>query len=689
MPVMENPFIIEDIQPGVDGGRYPVKREVGDALTVTATVFRDGHDAVRVMLKYREKYGADQWRETEMQCINPGLDVWRGGFRLEKNTRYLYTVAACTDVYRSWLNDAAKKAEAGQDIKSELLEGLIQLENTLKRVDDEEDAAYLKNVSAMLRKEIEPAGRKKKAAGAKTARAKAVREKPQDEIMKIFSDSLLLNLMERYAAREDLTEFAPALEVTADRVRARYAAWYELFPRSQGRTPGKSGTFKDCIARLPEIKSMGFDVVYLTPIHPIGITKRKGPNNSLTAGPDDPGSPYAIGNSTGGHKAVEPGLGTIEDFCEFERTCRSMGMELAMDFAINCSPDHPYVKEHPEWFFKRPDGSIKYAENPPKKYEDIYPLNFYAPDGAWESLWAEMRDIILFWVGRGVKIFRVDNPHTKPVPFWRRLIEDVQRENPDVVFLAEAFTRPPMMRALAKAGFTQSYTYFTWRNFKGDLTEYFTELTQSRAAEYMRGNLFANTPDILPKMLQEDGRAAFKMRLVLAATLSSVYGIYSGFELCENTPVAGKEEYLNSEKYEYVVWDWDRPGNIKDFITLINSIRRENPALHLYKNLRFYTADDENVLFYGKTSEDGKNTVLAAVNLDPFGTHDAVLHIPIDGLGIKPDETYELHNLITGERILMTGGEFKVSLNPDIEPAYIYRLERWVEKEEKFDYFGM
>jgi starch synthase (maltosyl-transferring) len=536
----------------------------------------------------------------------------------------------------------------------------------------------------MLKKEMSPSGKKNKPAGVKSTGRKS-----HDELLKIFSDSLLCDLVERNSAREDLTEFAPALEIIVDRVRARYAAWYEIFPRSQGRVPGKSGTFGDCIARLPEIKEMGFDVVYLTPIHPIGVTKRKGPNNSLTASPGDPGSPYAIGNATGGHMNVEPGLGAIEDFRQFERACRDIGMELAMDFAINCSPDHPYVLQHPDWFFKRPDGSIKYAENPPKKYEDIYPLNFYAPDGAWKSLWVEMRDIIMFWVQQGVKIFRVDNPHTKPVPFWRWLIEDIHRAHPDVIFLAEAFTRPPMMRALAKAGFTQSYTYFTWRNFKGELTEYFTELTQSHSNEYMRGNLFANTPDILPKMLQEDGRAAFKMRLVLAATLSSVYGIYSGFELCENSALDGKEEYLNSEKYEFVVWDWDRPGNIKDFIASINKIRRENPALHLYKNLRFYHADDENVLFYGKATADGKNIVLVAVNLDPFGTHDSILHIPIEDFGIKPDENYELHNLITGQRSLMTGDRFHVSLNPDIEPAYLFRLERWGEKEEKFDYFGM
>jgi starch synthase (maltosyl-transferring) len=364
-------------------------------------------------------------------------------------------------------------------------------------------------------------------------------------------------------------------------------------------------------------------------------------------------------------------------------------MEVALDFAINCSPDHPYVTAHPEWFFKRPDGTIKYAENPPKKYEDIYPLNFAAPDGAWQTLWEEMRQVLLFWAKKGVRIFRVDNPHTKPIPFWEWVIAEIQKEYPDVLFLSEAFTRPPLVRVLAKAGFTQSYTYFTWRNFKHELIEYFEELCQSEVSEYLRGNLFANTPDILPKILQDGGRPAFKMRFVLAATLSSVYGIYSGFELCENTAVPGKEEYLNSEKYEYKVWDWNRPGHIKELVAKVNRIRRQNPALHLYKNLKFYRADNDNILFYGKATEDLKNKILVVVNLDPYKTHEGHIHVPLKEFGIEPGQTYRLHNLINGEIIHCDSAAVWISLNPEVEPAYIYRLERMLHKEEEFETYNL
>ncbi|HRY29863.1 MAG TPA: alpha-1,4-glucan--maltose-1-phosphate maltosyltransferase [Elusimicrobiota bacterium] len=658
-----SPFVIENVRPAVDGGRYPVKREAGETLAVTATVFKEGHDAVVVLLKYREKYGDKTWRETEMTCVNPGLDVWQGKFLLEKNTRYEYTVEAYTDFYRSWLKDTLKKFDAGQDVASELLEGRHFLETEQKRLPKSD---YLERVLA----------------GLKSARN-------QGDQLKIFSEDRLLEFTKTCSERTDASVLEPPLEVIADRVQARFAAWYEMFPRSQGKTAGKSGTFKDAEARLKDIQAMGFDVLYLPPIHPIGVSHRKGPNNSLKAGPDDPGSPWAIGNAHGGHFAVEPGLGTLADFEKFEKACRAHGIEIALDFAINCSPDHPYVKEHEEWFFKRPDGSIKYAENPPKKYEDIYPLNFYAADGHWRPLWEEMKKILDFWIGKGVRIFRVDNPHTKPVFFWKWLIEDIQREHPDVLFLAEAFTRPPMMKMLAKAGFSQSYTYFTWRQFKQELTDYHTELTQSEMKDYFRGNLFANTPDILPLILQEGGRPAFKSRFVLAATLSSVYGIYSGFELCENKALPGKEEYADSEKYEFKARDWDKPGNIKDLIAKVNRIRRENPALQHYKNLRFYRTDNDNVLFYGKATDDKKNVVLVAVNLDPYRAQETTLHIPIAEFGIKPDETYQLQNLLAGDRLLCKGDKIIVRLDPKDEPAHIYQLNRWMKREQDFDYFGM
>ncbi len=463
--------------------------------------------------------------------------------------------------------------------------------------------------------------------------------------------------------------------MVVDRVRARYAAWYELFPRSAGRLPGQSGTFADAATRLPVIAAMGFDVVYFPPIHPIGRINRKGPNNTLVAGPDDPGSPYAIGNETGGHDAIEPSLGTLNDFRAFVEAARGLGMDVALDFAIQCAPDHPWVKDHPDWFYVRPDGTIKYAENPPKKYEDIYPINFQTAD--WRNLWEELKRIVLFWADQGVTTFRVDNPHTKPTVFWEWLIAEVQQSHPETVFLSEAFTRPKVMKALAKAGFTQSYTYFTWRNFKREITEYLTELTQSEMAEYFRGNFFTNTPDILPVILQEGGRPAFKMRLALATTLSSVYGIYSGYELCEATPVPGKEEYLNSEKYEYKVWDWDRPGNIIDYVTALNRMRREHPALHEYDNLRVYTADDDNVICYGKATADHSDIVVGVVNLDPFQPHESAIHLPVEEFGIKPDEQYRATDLLSGETFIWTGGTQHLRLDPHNEPARFFSLQRW------------
>ncbi|HLC41911.1 MAG TPA: alpha-amylase family glycosyl hydrolase, partial [Methylomirabilota bacterium] len=433
------------------------------------------------------------------------------------------------------------------------------------------------------------------------------------------------------------------------------------------------------------IQAMGFDVIYLPPIHPIGRAHRKGRNNTPAATSDEPGSPWAIGNEHGGHKSVAPDLGTLEDFRRFVQAVRSRSMEVALDLAIQCSPDHPYVREHPEWFYKRPDDTIKYAENPPKKYEDIYPLNFYCP--AWRALWDEIKSILLHWIGCGVKIFRVDNPHTKPVYFWEWLIREIQEEHPDVIFLSEAFTRPTMMKILAKVGFTQSYTYFTWRNFKQELIDYLTELTRSEMKEYFRGNLFTNTPDILPEILQQGGPPAFKMRLVLAATLSSTYGIYNGFELCENAAIPGTEEYLNSEKYEHKVWDWDRPGNIKDYITRVNQIRRDHPALALYENLTFYPAEDDNVLFYGKMTPAKNDVILVAVNLDPFAPHESVVHVPLDEIGLGEDETYEMHELITGTRSLWKGATHRIALDPAVEPAAIFEFRRWKHREQDFVYY--
>jgi starch synthase (maltosyl-transferring) len=472
----------------------------------------------------------------------------------------------------------------------------------------------------------------------------------------------------------DATRYRHTLQLIVDRPAARFAAWYEIFPRSQGTDPTRSATFREAEARLPAIAEMGFDVLYMTPIHPIGTTNRKGPNNSLVAGPNDPGSPYAIGSQAGGHDAIAPELGSLDDFLHFQQRARELGLELALDFAIQVAPDHPWVKQHPEWFYHRPDGTIKFAENPPKKYEDIYPLNFRSPD--WKNLWAALRDVVLFWARHGVRVFRVDNPHTKPLAFWEWLIREVQDEFPDAIFLAEAFTRPKVMQTLAKAGFTQSYTYFTWRNTKSELTEYLTELTQTSMREYYRANFFANTPDILPHILQFGGRPAFRMRLVLAATLSSVYGIYSGFELCENIPrgVPGTTEYYqDSEMYQHKVWDWDRPGNIIDDVRRVNRIRRENPALHGYDNLRFCPTDNDQVIAYTKTA--GSNVILCCVNLDWQWSQSAWVNVPLHEWGLMPGATYVVHDLLSDARYTWHGETNWVRLDPQVQPAHIFRVE--------------
>ncbi len=639
--------IIENVWPELDCGRYPVKREVGDVLEVWADIFKDGHDKIAAVLRYR-RWDEDTWSESEMHFVDN--DRWRGAFPLTENTRYRYTIEAFPDRFATWREELQKKHDAGLDVRSELLEGQAIVEEAMSRAGA--DAVVLRAILT-----------------------EAASAPNQSEAVAVMLSDRLNELMRRYRSRAGGRVYEKELEVVVDRVRARFAAWYELFPRSAGKVPGRSGTFDDVIDRLPDIAAMGFDVLYFPPIHPIGRTNRKGRNNTLNAGPDDPGVPYAIGNELGGHDAIEPSLGTFEDFHRLVRAAREYGIEIALDFAIQASPDHPWVKEHPEWFHIRPDGTIKYAENPPKKYEDIYPLNFNTPD--WKNLWLEMRRIILFWINHGVKIFRVDNPHTKPTIFWEWLIREIQREHPDTIFLSEAFTRPKVMKALAKAGFTQSYTYFTWRNFKQEIIDYFTELTQTEVKEYLRGNLFVNTPDILPHILQVGGRPAFKMRLVLAATLSSVYGMYSGYELCENTAVPGKEEYLNSEKYEYKVWDWDRPGNIKDFVAKINRIRREHPALHEYDNLRFYWADNDNILCYGKATSDLTDVILVAVNLDPFQPHETMIHFPVHEFGIAGGEQYQATDLISGETYLWTGGSQYVRLDPHVEPAHIFHLRRW------------
>ncbi len=464
------------------------------------------------------------------------------------------------------------------------------------------------------------------------------------------------------------------LEVVVEPVRARFAAWYEAFPRSQGTRPGVHGTLRDMAERLPDIRKMGFDVLYLPPIHPIGKTNRKGRNNSLLAGPGDPGSPWSVGDATGGHTAVHPELGTIQDFRRLVRAAEGLGMEVAIDFTSNCSPDHPWIREHPDWFFHNPDGSIRYAENPPKKYEDVCPLNFFPKDQ--EAMWKAVRFFFDFWIEQGVKAFRIDNPHTKPTEFWEWLIRGIKESHPEIVFLSEAFTNYDKLEELARAGFSQSYSYFTWRNGKNELIEYFTKLTRSYLKDFLRANLFTNTPDILPPIIQKGGEPAFRLRIALAATLSSAFGMYSGYELLENEALPGREEYKDSEKYEIKVRDWNRPGNIKDYIARLNRIRNENRALQFYDNLRFHNSTDDNILFYSKSSPDRANHVLVAVNLDPFAAHAGRVTVPVEAFGLASDESYPLRELITGKTWTWKGRENTVHLDPRENPAVILRLEK-------------
>ncbi len=647
LPKEFQPLIIEYVTPELDGGQYPIKRIVGDTLEVTADIFKEGHDTIAARLQYKV-HNQKEWTEIPMHHVDN--DQWAGSFLLSENTRYVYTVGAYVRSFETWRLELEKKRHVQPDLASELLEGEAQVKLAMAQANGS-GTAKLKSWLAQFASVID-----------------------QEERIALILDPTLALLVEEHEVRFGWTTYTRTLPVVVDRERARYGAWYEIFPRSEGTEEGKGGTFKDCETRLPMIREMGFDVLYLTPIHPIGTTNRKGRNNSLTAQSSDPGSPWAIGSLYGGHDAVEPALGTLEEFSHFQDAVHRHGMEIALDFAINATPDHPYVKDHPEWFKQRPDGSIKYAENPPKKYEDIYALDFYSE--SWREIWQEMKRVLLFWVEKGVKIFRVDNPHTKPVVFWEWLIREIQTDHPDVLFLAEAFTKPKMMRVLAKSGFTQSYTYFTWRNTKQELTEYLTELTTSPMKDYFQPNFFTNTPDILPEILQQAGRPAFKLRFALAATLSPTYGIYNSYELCENRAISGTEDYQDSEKYEIRHWDWDRPGNIREYITKINHIRREQPVFYTFTNLEFYLSDNDHILFYGKMTADKSKILLMAVNLDPYAIQEARLTIPLEDMGIGEQETYQLRELIQGYSHDVMGAEYIIRLDPSTEPAAIFEVRR-------------
>jgi starch synthase (maltosyl-transferring) len=651
--------IIEKVQPQIDCGKFPIKRVRGETVVVRANVFGDGHDEVYANLLYRT-VDESEWHEVPMKPL--GNDLWAGSFTIQTEKEYRYTVRGYMHGFASWRVDLKKKFDALQDIKVDLMIGADIVARTAENA-EAVDKPVLKRFAEMLHKVTD-----------------------QNEGFNIAWDAGLLAAVERNLDISKSVTYEPELKVNVERQLALFSSWYELFPRSCSPEPGKHGTFKDCERLLPEISEMGFDIVYFPPIHPIGTTFRKGKNNSKVAGPGDPGSPWAIGSPEGGHKAVHTELGTLADLRSFINKTRSYGMEVALDIAYQCSNDHPYIKAHPEWFKWRPDGTIQHAENPPKKYEDVVPINFESDDAP--ALWQEMKDIILFWVEQGVKIFRVDNPHTKPFYFWDWMIEEVRARHPDVIFLAEAFTRPNVMYRLAKGGFTQSYTYFTWRNSKWEFTEYMNELTRTEAAEFMRPNFWPNTPDILAEHLQYGGRPEFITRAVLAATLSSNWGIYGpAYELCVNEAVPGKEEYINSEKYEIKNWDRNAAGNIKDVITQLNRARRDNTALQMTRNIRFCDIGNDQLIAYYKATADYSNIILVVVNLDPYHVQSGFLKVPLQEIGLEWDKPYLARDMLSGENYIWQGESNYIQLDPYKMPAHILQINKHLHREQEFDFY--
>lgn len=651
--------IIENVRPEIDCGRFPIKRVAGERVVVMADIYTDGHDSVAGRLLHR-KTGSQGW--VEVPLVHEGNDRWRGEFIVEDLGSHEYTLTAWVDHFQTWRQALEKKVAAGQDVGVELRVGSGWVrEAALRSKEGERDRLMV--LAGLL------------AAG----------EDPPVALSAAMGDDLR-QLMSRHPNLESATRYERVLHVTVDSPKALFSTWYERFPRSASPDPGRHGTLSDLEGILPEIARMGFDVLYLPPIHPIGTTHRKGKDNAPLAQPDDPGSPWAIGSEEGGHKSIDPRLGSFDDFERLRTKALEHGVEIALDLAFQCSPDHPYVREHPEWFRRRPDGTIQYAENPPKKYQDIYPLNFETDH--WRSLWEELESVILFWIDRGVRIFRVDNPHTKSFPFWEWVIARVRREFPQVVFLAEAFTRPKVMYRLAKLGFSQSYTYFTWRHTKRELTDYLVELTKDEPREYFRPNFWPNTPDILPEFLQYGGRSAFVIRLILAATLSSNYGIYGpAFELLVSESLPGREEYLHSEKYEIRHWDWNQQGNLKELIARVNRIRRENPVFQSTWNLKFYEVDNDSLLFFGKGVEGALESVLVVVNLDPFHPQAGWLHVPIKAFGLAPDQPYLSHDLLSDDKYIWHGERNHIQLDPNVLPAHIFKVRKRLRREMDFDYF--
>jgi starch synthase (maltosyl-transferring) len=651
--------VIENLNPGIDGGRFPIKRVIGEKVVVTADIFADGHDAISARLLYRSPKDR-AWREAPMTFVEN--DRWCGEFLVEEIGVYRYTVMGWVDHFKTWQRDIGKRFHAGQDLKMDLLIGAKYVEEASQ------------SASGEYRKKLIDFGKMLK------------KGEDQEEAVSVARSAELTELMGQYPDKKFAVSHSRELHVWVDRGKALFSTWYELFPRSCSKDPDRHGTFEDCERLLPEIARMGFDVLYFPPIHPIGRMNRKGKNNVLENNPDDVGSPWAIGSKEGGHQAIHPQLGSMQDFERLIMKAQGHGIDVAIDLAFQCSPDHPYMKGHPEWFRWRSDGTVQFAENPPKKYEDIIPLNFETEK--WQELWEELKSIVLFWIEKGVRIFRVDNPHTKPFSFWEWLIKEIKEKYPEVIFLSEAFARPTVMHRLAKLGFTQSYTYFSWRNTKRELMEYVTELSKTEGREYFRPNFWPTTPDILPEYLQYGGRPAFMIRLVLAATLSSTYGIYGpAFELCVNEALSGKEEYLNSEKYEIKHWDRESPGHLRDFIARVNRIRKENASLQTTWNLRFYEVDNDSLLFYGKATHDFSNIILMVVNLDPFHTQNGWVTVPIEELGLDAHQPYLVHDLLSDDKYIWQGERNYVELNPQLLPANIFGVRKRLKRETDFDYF--
>jgi len=652
--------VIEAISPEVDGGRFPAKRTVGDEVRVEADIFTDGHDAISAsLLAHRE--GSRKWTEIPMApMVN---DRWSAAFRVSELGRYGFKVQAWINHFETWRRDLLKRIKADSDTVVDYLIGANLVEQAAERAAGA-DAGWLRERAGGLRGSKDP-----------------------KELRTHATDPMLEELVLRYPDKRYATESDRELSIVVDPVRARFSSWYELFPRSTAQQPGQHGTFADCEKRLPYIAEMGFNVVYLPPIHPIGQTFRKGRNNAQEAQPGDCGSPWAIGSEDGGHKAIHSELGTVDEFKRFAAKADELNLSLALDIAFQASPDHPYVREHEAWFRKRPDGTIQYAENPPKKYQDIYPFDFDSED--WAGMWEELKSVFVYWIEQGITIFRVDNPHTKAFPFWEWVIAEIKRDHPEVFFLAEAFTRPKIMYRLAKIGFGQSYTYFPWRNGKHEITAYLTELAQTPVREFMRPNQWPNTPDILTEFLQVGGRPAFAIRLLLAATLGANYGIYGpAFELLENRPVRhGSEEYLNSEKYEIRHWDLERADSLRSLIAQVNAIRNTNEALQSDWSLKFHSTDNDQLICYSKESGDRSNLLVMVVNLDPHHTQSGHVALPLDDLQIPHERAYEAEDLLTGERYLWHGPRNYVELSPSHLPGHILKIHRKVNVETDFEYF--